>query len=69
MNNKQDPASPNPIAQAAMARHLETIRRLKIDHDYAYRADELVTRVTGRSLSIQPFMTYLTAKYSDIYGI
>ncbi len=43
MNNELDPASPNPVAEAAMARHIETIRRLKVDHGYAYRADELIT--------------------------
>lgn len=33
----------NPIAEAAMARHLEAIRRVAVDHSYAYDSDGLLT--------------------------
>ena len=33
----------NPIAEAAMASHIEAIRRVQVDHSYAYDSDGLVT--------------------------
>ena len=38
-------------------------------HGQRYRADELVERVTGSPLSIEPFIAHVTGKYSEIYGI
>ena len=38
-------------------------------HGQRYRADELVRRVTGRPLSIEPFMTYIREKVSPLYGL
>ncbi|MFQ5415185.1 MAG: carboxypeptidase M32 [Phycisphaerae bacterium] len=38
-------------------------------HGQRYRAGELVERVTGKPLSIEPFMAYVTAKFSPIYGL
>ena len=37
-------------------------------HGQRYRAGELVERVTGRPLSMQPFVNYLTEKFSALYG-
>ena len=34
----------NSIAEAAMARHIEAIRRVAVDHSYAYDSDGLLTR-------------------------
>jgi carboxypeptidase Taq len=34
-----------------------------------FTADELVQRVTGGPLSIEPYMAYLQGKYGEIYGI
>ena len=31
--------------------------------------DELLTSVTGGGVSPQPFLTYLRAKYSELYGL
>lgn len=51
-------------------RPLLTWLREKIHvHGQRYRADELVERVTGRPLSIESFMTHVTNKYSEVYGI
>lgn len=38
-------------------------------HGRRYRAHELVEKVTGKPLSIQPFMTYVKEKAGDIYGL
>ncbi|MFQ5463536.1 MAG: carboxypeptidase M32, partial [Phycisphaerae bacterium] len=38
-------------------------------HGRRYGAGELVERVTGRPLSIKPFMDYITGKVSDVYGL
>jgi carboxypeptidase Taq len=38
-------------------------------HGQRYSASELCERITGKALSHQPLMTYLKAKYSELYGI
>ncbi len=37
-------------------------------HGRVYRANKLVVKVTGESLSYMPLMDYMNAKYSEIYG-
>ncbi len=40
-------------------------------HQYGrkYTPDELMVKATGKSLSAQPYLTYLKQKYSQIYGL
>ena len=38
-------------------------------HGQRYRAGELVERVTGRPLSIEPFVNYVTEKFEAVYGL
>ena len=38
-------------------------------HGQRFRADELVERVTGKPLTIDPFMNYVTKKFSAVYGL
>lgn len=38
-------------------------------HGRRYRADELVERVTGRPLSIKPFVAYINSKFAEVYGL
>lgn len=38
-------------------------------HGQRYRAGELVERVTGSALSIDPFMDYVSTKHGAVYGI
>ena len=38
-------------------------------HGQRYRAGELVERVTGRPLSIEPFVNYVTKKFEAVYGL
>ncbi|HRA69081.1 MAG TPA: carboxypeptidase M32, partial [Caldilinea sp.] len=37
-------------------------------HGSKYTAQELLARVTGKPLTIEPYLAYLRTKYSDIYG-
>ena len=48
---------------------LDWLRSNIHQHGQRYRPTELVERVTGRSLSIEPFMNYLREKFSPIYGL
>ena len=48
---------------------LEWLRANIHRHGMRYRAGELVERVTGAPLSIEPLMDYLRAKFSPIYGL
>ena len=38
-------------------------------HGRAYRADELLTHVSGESLNTAPLLAYLENKYSDLYAL
>lgn len=52
--------------------HLPLLDWLRVHihcHGQRYRANELVTLITGRPLSIEPFMDYVTKKFSAIYGL
>jgi len=44
MIDKSSPNKSNPTAEAAMARHVEAIRRITVDHEYAYDSDGLMTK-------------------------
>jgi carboxypeptidase Taq len=37
-------------------------------HGARYTADELLRRVTGQPLTLEPYLTYLRTKYGEIYG-
>jgi SAM-dependent methyltransferase len=39
--------SSNPLAEAAVANHLEAIRRVRVDHNYAYDSDTLLSDKLG----------------------
>jgi carboxypeptidase Taq len=38
-------------------------------HGRRYGRNELLERATGRALDPEPYISYLTAKYSDLYGL
>ncbi len=48
---------------------LEWLRDRIHRHGRQYLAHELVQRVTGKPLSIEPFVRYATAKFSAVYGL
>jgi hypothetical protein len=47
MADDQSLQRPNPEAAAAMARHVEAIRRVKVNHDYAYDSGALLNDKLG----------------------
>jgi len=47
MNENFSPNKSNPTAEAARARHVEAIRRVTVDHEYAYDSDGLMTNKMG----------------------
>jgi SAM-dependent methyltransferase len=47
MADAPSPQRPNPEAEAAMARHVEAIRRVEVNHDYAYDSDVLLDNKLG----------------------
>jgi carboxypeptidase Taq len=38
-------------------------------HGRKYTADELIERVTGGPLSVEPYIRYLWAKYGELYNL
>lgn len=38
-------------------------------HGRAYSAEELLVRITGQPLHVQPYLDYLERKFSDLYGL
>ena len=48
---------------------LRWLRQNIHQHGRRFRADELIERVTGAPLSIEPFVGYVTEKYSEVYGL
>jgi carboxypeptidase Taq len=39
------------------------------EHGRAYTVDELLTRASGKPLHAEPYLEYLTHKFSHIYGL
>jgi carboxypeptidase Taq len=38
-------------------------------HGRAFSANELLQRSTGKTLHVQPYLAYLEAKFTDLYGL
>lgn len=47
MTDQKELNSPNAQAEAAMRRHLDAIRRVRVNHDYAYRPEALIDAKLG----------------------
>ncbi len=48
---------------------LDWLRKHIHRHGRRYRANELIERITGKPVTIEPFMEYVTAKFSQIYRL
>jgi len=57
------------IRRGDYAAMLDWLRTRIHRHGTRYRAGELCELVTGRPLSVEPFMEYVTAKFRPIYGL
>lgn len=47
----------------------EWLNQTVCQHGRRYSRDDLLTRATGRALDPEPYIAYLTGKYSEVYGL
>lgn len=66
---KERPQIPSEIEQGNFETLLNWLRTNIYQHGRKYTANELVQRVTGDSLRIEPYMHYLKTKYGDLYKL
>lgn len=64
-----NPAAEDQIRQGDFSTLLTWLRDKIHQHGRKYKPQELVRRVTGSSIDPAPYLIYLEAKYSDIYGL
>ena len=55
----------NPVAEAAMAQHLEAIRRVAVDHSFAYDNDGLLTSKLNNP-KYESWRTFLSNAYWSV---
>ncbi|NOT33237.1 MAG: carboxypeptidase M32 [Candidatus Eisenbacteria bacterium] len=63
------PTIPDDIARGEFANLHGWMRDHIYQHGSKFTADELLMRVTGGPLSVEPYMTYLWGKYAPLYGL
>lgn len=63
------PSIPNHIAQGEFETLHRWLRENIYQHGSKFTTAELVERVTGGPLSIDPYIDYLTTKYTALYGL
>lgn len=67
--SKDIPDLPDRIRRNDLRALLSWLRENIHRHGQRYRAHELVQKVTGKSLTIEPFMQYVTGKCQEIYKL
>jgi carboxypeptidase Taq len=63
------PGIPAGIARGEFAPLLNWLRENIHCHGKKHLPGDLVKLVTGKPLSAEPYLRYLRAKYSDVYGL
>jgi carboxypeptidase Taq len=63
------PSIPAEIRQGQFATLHGWLREHVYQHGAKYPAPELIERVTGGPLRVEPYIAYLTRKYSELYGL
>lgn len=66
---KAIPDLPAHIRRGELRPLLDWLRANIHQHGQRYRAGELVQRVTGQALSIEPFLEYIRGKFFPVYGL
>jgi carboxypeptidase Taq len=66
---KAHPQIPAQVAQGQFATLLGWLQENIYQHGRKYTANELVQRVTGRPLTIDPYIRYLRGKYGKLYTL
>jgi carboxypeptidase Taq len=67
--NEELPSLESDFSRGNFSRLLKWLRENIHTHGSRYRSADLCQKVTGKQLSHQPLIDYLTVKYKDIYGI
>jgi carboxypeptidase Taq len=67
--NRDIPDLPEQIRRGEFAPWLAWLREKIHVHGSKFEPQELIQKVTGSKIDPAPFMRYLTAKYSKIYGL
>ena len=62
------PAIPDEIAQGHFGTLHTWLREQIYRHGSKFTAAELLQRVTGQPLTLDPYLAYLRGKYGAIYG-
>ncbi len=65
----EHPEIPEEMANGELSTILNWLRENVHQYGSRYTAAELVRKVTGTGISPDPYLDYLTAKYSDIYRL
>jgi carboxypeptidase Taq len=66
---QDQPNIPADIAQGNFAPLLQWLNTHIHQHGRKFTADELTQRITGEGIQSRDYMTYLTTKYSEVYGL
>ncbi|MGA2111101.1 MAG: carboxypeptidase M32 [Anaerolineales bacterium] len=64
----QEPQISNEIESGNFLPLLSWLRENIYKHGAKFEAEELVRRVTGLPIQVQPYLRYLQSKFGDIYG-
>lgn len=65
----EDPEIPVDIERGNLQTLHQWLKRNIYRHGSKYTANECLQRVTGQSLSVDPFIDYIREKYGDLYGL
>jgi carboxypeptidase Taq len=63
------PSIPQDIARGEFGTLHGWLKDNIYQHGRKYTPDELVERVTGKPLTIEPYINYLHTKYGELYGL
>lgn len=66
---KAHPDMPDRIAKGDFETLLGWLTENIYQHGRKFNAEQLTERITGTSIDAQPFVEYLKAKYTDVYGL
>ena len=66
---KAEPEIPARMREGEFSSLLGWLRENVHRHGSRYYPDELVERVTGRSLEIGPYLRYLESKFGELYEL
>ncbi len=66
---RAEPSIPDEISQGRFGLLHGWLAQNIYRHGHKFTPDELIRRVTGGPLTLEPYKAYLRAKYSAIYGL